>query len=124
MPTIKAITTGERSVTTTGALTGSLDTSALSGDYTVKIRVRGLTAGTQNLQIALEDTASATPFNDATQPWVASVAGATPTEGVTLSVRSYQIPAARYGAANTAFRVNCQAINGSPTALVEAWAEV
>ncbi len=123
MASISAITTGERTVTTTGALTGSLDTSALTGDYTIKLRCRGLTASTQNLQIALEDTASATPFNDATQPWVASFAGAQPTEGVTLSVRSYQIPACRFGAANTALRFNAQAVNGSPSAKVEGWLE-
>jgi hypothetical protein len=123
MSTISSISTGEQSVTSTGAITGSLNTASLTGDYTVKLRVRGLTLATQNVMVALEDTANASAFSDALQCWVASVAGATPTEGVTLSVRSYQLPAARFGATNTKLRFNCLAINGSPTALIEGWLE-
>jgi hypothetical protein len=119
----RAITTGEQSVTTTGAITGSLDTSALTGDYTVSLRVRGMTASTQNVQIALEDTANASAFSDSTQPWVASFTGASTTEGAVMSVRSYQIPSARFGATNTKFRFNVQAVNGSPTLLVQGWLE-
>jgi hypothetical protein len=118
-----AITTGERSVTTTGALTGSLDTSALTGDYTVFLRVRGMTLSTQNIQIALEDTASASAFTEATQPWVASFNGISTKEGAVKSVRSYDIPACRFGATNTALRFNTQTVNGSPTALVDGWLE-
>jgi hypothetical protein len=122
MSKISAITTGEQSVTTTGAITGSLDTSGLTGDYTVKIRVRGLTSA-QNIQIVLEDTANVTPYSDALQPFSATFAGVAQPEGETLSVRSYQIPACRFGATHTALRVNAQVVTGSPTALVQAWLE-
>ncbi len=118
-----AITTGEQSVTTTGAITGSLDTSALTGDYTVFLRVRGMTASTMNIQIALEDTANASAFSEALQPWVASFNGISTTEGIVKSVRSYDLPAARFGATNTKFRFNVQAVNGSPTCKVDGWLE-
>jgi hypothetical protein len=122
MSTISAITTGEQSVTSTGAITGSLNTAALTGGFTVKIRVRGLTSA-QNIQIALEDTANVTPFSDALQPWSVTFAGVAEAEGATQSVRSYQIPACRFGATNTALRLNAQVVTGSPTALVQAWLE-
>jgi hypothetical protein len=122
MSKISAISTGEQSVTTTGAITGSLDTSALTGAYTVKIRVRGLTSA-QNIQIALEDTANASAFSDALQPWSVTFAGVAEPEGATQSVRDYQIPACRFGATNTKLRVNAQVVTGSPTALVQAWLE-
>lgn len=122
MATISAITTGEQSVSSTGAITGSLATAALSGAYTVKIRVRGLTSA-QNIQIVLEDTADATPYGDVTQPFSFTFAGVAEPEGATASVRSYQIPAARFGVTNSAFRVNAQLLTGSPTVLVSAWLE-
>jgi hypothetical protein len=122
MATISAITTGEQSVTTTGAITGSLDTSALSGAFTVKLRVRGLTSA-QNIQIALEDTANASAFSDALQPWSVTTAGVAVVEGATHSVRSYEIPACRFGATNTKLRFNAQVVTGSPTALVQGWLE-
>ena len=122
MATISAITTGQQSVTTTGAITGVLNTSALTGAFTVKIRVAGLTSA-QNIQIALEDTANATPFSDALQPWCVTFAGVAEPEGATQSVRSYQIPACRFGVANSELRLNAQVVTGSPTALVQGWIE-
>jgi hypothetical protein len=122
MSTISAISTGEQTVTTTGAVTGSLDTSALTGAFTVKLRVRSLTSA-QNLQIVLEDTANASAFSDATQPWSVTVAGVNVVEGSTYSVESYQIPACRFGATNTKLRVNVQVATGSPSAKLIAWLE-
>jgi hypothetical protein len=120
--TISAITTGEQSVTSTGAITGVLNTAALTGAFTVKLRVRGLTSA-QNIQIVLEDTANVTPFSDALQPWSVTVAGVNEPEGATHSVRSFEIPACRFGATNTELRFNAQVVTGSPTALVQGWLE-
>jgi hypothetical protein len=123
MAVLKDITTGAQSVTATGAITGSLDTSALSGDYTVKIEVSGLSAG-KSAQIALEDTANVTPFSDVLQPYVFSFVGGMDRDGVALSVRSYQIPQARFGATNTKLRFNTQAISSTPGSVkVHGWLE-
>lgn len=122
MAQITNITTGEQSVTTTGAVTGSLSTSALSGNYTVKVRVRGLTS-TQGILIVVEDTANATPFTDAHQVAAAHVVGVAEVEGATYEWQTKDMPLTRFGAANTALRVNAQVVSGSPTALVYAWLE-
>lgn len=126
MATPTLITTGEQTVTGTGPVTGTLDTSGLSGDYTVFVRVRGLTSGS-SMQVALEDTANASAFSDATQPYVFSFVGSgttgagAQTEGIVQSVRKYQMPKARFGVTNSKFRINVQAMDGSSTSLVTAW---
>lgn len=60
------ITTGVQTVTATGVVTGTLNTSAMNGDYTVFLNISGLTQGS-TATIAIEDTASSTPFSDAQQ---------------------------------------------------------
>ena len=112
MATYTDITTGVQSDTATGAITGTLDTSSLSGDYTVEA-VFTLTAGTAI--VAVEDTANATAFSDAVQVAVFHIKGATPSEGVTFSKKSYEIPGTRFGATNTKLRFNVLAITGSGT---------
>ncbi len=117
------ITTGEQSVSAVGAVTGVLSTSALSGDFTIKVRVRGMTAG-QGILLSVQDTANATPFSDANAVAVAHVPGGAPVEGVTFEWRTKDIPFTRFGAANTALRVFCQLLYGtSPTAEVLGWIE-
>jgi hypothetical protein len=126
MGAISPITTGEQTVVGTGPVTGVLSTAGLTGNFTVKIRVRGLnnvpTVPTI-VQIALEDTANVTPFSDVTQPWVASFDGNGTREDVTQSVRSYQIPDCRFGVTNSALRVNVQSMTGTASAMVDAWIE-
>jgi hypothetical protein len=122
MAKISNITTGEQSVSSTGAVTGSLSTAALSGAYTVKMRVRGLATG-KNCQIVLEDTANVTPFSDATQPWSQTFVGGEPADGDARSVVSYSIPQARFGVTNSAFRINVQSITSGATFSVLAWVE-
>lgn len=117
------ITTGEQSVTATGAVTGTLATSTLSGDYTVKIRVRGLTAG-QGVLLSVQDTANATAFSDANNVAVHHFLGTTAPEGDTHSWKSDQIPLTRFGSTNNELRIYCQLLSGSsPTALVYGWLE-
>ena len=114
------ITTGEQSVTTAGAITGSLDTSALIAAYLVRVKLE-LDMGVAI--VALEDTANATPFSDAVQVAIFNVKAPTPAEGNIQSVREYQIPATRFGAANTKLRFNVLAIYGGGTLTAHGWLE-
>lgn len=119
------ITTGEQAVAAAGAVTGSLDTSALPATAlkTVKLIVRGLAAGKRAV-FAIEDTASATPFNDAIQVGVAQFQGSQPPEGVAKEWQAFDIPLVRFGAANNKLRLNCLAIDATPgTVLAHAWIE-
>ena len=125
------ITTGTQTVTGTGPATGTLDTSAMSGDYTLSLLVAGLTAGTAT--IAIEDTASSTAFSDAQQQAVFTVTGPVETVApITLSVRRYQVglgesgleadtasgsTTARFGATNTKLRANVITLTGSSPSL-------
>lgn len=119
---IKSITTGEQTVSATGAVTGSLDTSAITGDFTICVRVRGL-SGSQSARVAIEDTANSTPFSDVSTVCEFDVKGAESVEGDTFKVRSYDIPSIRIGAANTKLRANVTAISAGASAEVEAWLE-
>jgi hypothetical protein len=120
--TISNITTGEQSVTSTGAITGTLSTASLATDFTLKVRVRGLAAG-DNILIAIEDTASASAFSDKTQIATINIVGGSNTnEGVVHNFRSYEVPTMRYGSTNDALRLNCLAISAG-TATVYGWLE-
>lgn len=122
MAKISEITTGEQTVTASGAVTGSLTTATLTGDYTVKVRVRGLGAG-EGVLISIQDTASVTAFSDANNVAVFHVVGGLPTEGVTKEWREYEIPLTRFGSTNNALRAFCTVASGTPTAYVLAWLE-
>jgi hypothetical protein len=113
------ITSGIQTRTTAGAFTGSLDTSALTGKYGVKVRL-GLTAGVA--VVALEDTANAS-FSDAIQLATFEIKGPTPAEGVTLSKQDYELSSARFGASNTKFRFNVLSIAGGGTLTGYGWLE-
>jgi len=117
------ITTGEQTVAAAGAVTGSLDTSALTGFKTLKLTVRGLAAGKRAL-FAIEDTANATPYSDKVQVAVAHFQGTLPTEGVAKEWQTFDIPLTRFGVANSALRLYCLAIDGTPgTVKAHAWIE-
>lgn len=116
------ITTGIQTVTSTGAVPGTLDTSALSGDFTIKVQVLDLTAGS-TARIVVEDTANATPFSDAQPVSVFDVAGQVNTPS-TQDVRKYQVPSTRFGQANNKLRLNVQVLSGvSPSLSVRGWIE-
>lgn len=120
---LQDITTGLQSVSAAGAVTGSLDTSGNTGDYTIWLRVAGLDAGKRAI-IAIEDTANASAFSDARQVAVQQVIGAvTPDTEVKFSWRAYQLPMLRYGSANTKLRANVLAVDGSPNLKVHAYLE-
>ncbi len=124
MAKITDITTGEQAVASAGAVTGSLDTSAL-GTFTgsIKLMVRGLSAGKKALFV-IEDTANATPFADAIQVAAKHFVGGMPTEGIAAEWQAYDIPLTRFGASNTKLRLNCLSIDSSPgSVLAHAWLE-
>lgn len=116
------ITTGEQTVSATGAVAGSLSTSAMSGNFTLKVRIRGLAAG-QRIMLSVEDTSSGTPFSDARTIAHFDTYGGMPADGVTLSKSKYEMPSAKFGAANTALRINCTAIDSGASAQILAWLE-
>lgn len=118
------ITTGEQSVTATGAITGTLDTSTLTGEFRIRGRIRGL-SGSQKIRIAIEDTANASAFSEATTVAVQDIQGAQTVDGNVFNFGDIprDMPSIRFGAANTKLRGNCTAISGGPTALVELWIE-
>ena len=119
---ITTITTGEQAVSSTGAVTGTLDTSSRTGDFTVKVRVRDLTVGSK-LMLGIEDTAGATPFSDAQAIAVFHFVGTGSELDTEKELRSYDVPSMLYGATNNKLRVNVYRISASTTAQVEAWVE-
>jgi hypothetical protein len=109
------ITTGAQTVTGTGPVTGSLDTSALgaTADFTVKLDVTSMTAGAVAI-IAIEDTANATPFSDAVQVAVFHVSGPIVTRADdNLNKRRYEIPGTRFGQSNSKLRANVLSLSGT-----------
>jgi hypothetical protein len=115
------ITTGIQSPTTTGAVTGSLDTSALTGDFEICLDVLAIAAG-KHARVAIEDTASATAFSDATTVQVWDFYGATaPPAQVSQSVRSYLVTATRFGVANAKLRANVQLLDSGANLQLHAW---
>lgn len=108
-------------VNATGAVTGTLDTSALAGDFTLVVVVNNLATG-KKARIAIEDTANATPFSDAQPVAVFDLVGGINTNNsVAFSKRAYEIPSARIGAANNKFRANVLSCDASPNLQVQAF---
>ncbi len=69
---ISDITAGIQTVTASGPVTGTLDTSSLTGDFTVCVDVVSLTLASKAV-ICIEDTASpGAPFSDARQLFTVS----------------------------------------------------
>lgn len=123
MAILADITTGAQAVTAAGAVTGSLDTSGLTGDYTIKLRISALAAGKRAV-VAVQDTANATAFSEAITVAVKQAVGSiTADNELNFSWRSYELPLARYGAANTKLRINVLAVDGSPGLTLHAWLE-
>lgn len=104
------ITTGAQSVSSTGPVTGTLDTSALTTAPGVRLIVNSLT-GT-SARIAIEDTANSSAFSDAQQAAIFDITGPITTE-IEMHRSAYEMPSLRFGAANCKLRVNVLALNGS-----------
>ncbi len=123
MAEIVDITTGDQTVTATGAVTGVLDTATFTGDYTVKVRIFGLEDG-KSAVIALQDTASGTPFNDAIDVAVFHVKGKVTAEAdIVLNKKSYEIPGTRYGVTNSKLRFNVRSLTSDSNLKIRGWLE-
>jgi hypothetical protein len=128
MAVIKPITTSEQVVTATGAVTGTLDTSAITGNFNLRIRVRDLTAG-HKIMLSIEDTANASAFSDALPIAVfhfegtGTGGGAAGENAMDQERQWYDVKAALLGAANNKLRVNCLRIDASSTCFVDCWME-
>lgn len=116
---ITQITTGEQSVTETGAVTGTANTSSLASPFTLFVRVRGLAAG-DTIKLSIQDTENSSEFSDALDVALVDINGGMPNEGVTYSFPWYEMPSMRYGAEYCELRLNCLAISGG-TAICMAW---
>jgi hypothetical protein len=115
------ITTGEQTVSAAGAIAGSLSTSSFSGNYTVSVRIWGLAPGLRML-IELQDTSSSTPFSDARAIACWHFNGGTGgTDAIVASIRSSDLTSAKFGAANTAFRLNVVSLDSGASAQVLGW---
>lgn len=121
MATITDITTGLQTVSAAGAVTGSLDISGLSGDYTVKVRVAELSAG-KTVVIGVEDTVNA--FTAAVPQAVVQCVGKVE-QGFdkVYSFRKADIPALRLGTASAAMRINVYSATSTPGLKLHAWLE-
>jgi hypothetical protein len=122
MALIYPISTGEQTVTATGAVTGTLTTTSILNNGMLKVRVRGLTSG-QSARIAVEDTNNATPFADALQVAVFDTAQGQNPDGNDFSVAINTLPSIRIGTANSKLRLNVQAITATTSIQVFGWVE-
>lgn len=121
--TITDITTAEQTITTTGAVTptAGLDISGISGDFTIKIAMRSLTAA-KTCRIQLEDSVNA--FTAVVAVWSTNFIGSlTSATDEVLSIRKYQLPNNRFGTSSAVLRVNVTAIDATTTAILHAWLE-
>jgi hypothetical protein len=117
------ITTGAQTVTTTGAVTGTMDTSALTVRPVIRLIIAALTAGA-TARIAIEDTANSSEFSDAQTAAVFDVTGpiGDPAE-VELSITPDLTPSMRIGATHNQLRANVTQLTGSsPSLTVHAFA--
>lgn len=129
--TIGNITTGQQTVTATGAVanTAGLDISGITGDFTVHLRVQGLTAasGTPTATMQLEDSVNA--FVASISHAVKEVKGPINPPGVNpvevhFSWRKYELPNLRAGTGSAVLRANVTSLGGtSPSLVLDSWIE-
>jgi hypothetical protein len=121
MAVITNITTGLQAPSSAGAVTGSLDISGLSGDFTIKIRIAELTAA-KTVVFALEDTVDA--YSAVITHWVVQATGEIkqPADKV-FSIKKQDIPAFRLGTSSAACRINMLFCTSTPGVKVHAWIE-
>jgi hypothetical protein len=128
------ITTGVQTVTAAGAVTGTLNTSAMSAtaEYTLFVTITGLTAGA-TATIQIQDTASSTAFSDAETQATFTVGGpVVPHATITLSTTKKGVgtgvhglaadttdgtTSPRFGAANNSLRAYVSALTGTSPSL-------
>jgi hypothetical protein len=119
--TLSDITTGLQSVSSTGAVTGSLDISGMSGDFNVKVQIQALSAG-KTVVIGIEDSVNA--FTATVPQAVIQATGSlTSNYDRTYTFRKNQIPALRIGTGSAVVRLNVYSTTATPGLQVHAWIE-
>jgi hypothetical protein len=125
--TIGSVTTGQQTVTATGAVTPTtgLDISGITGDYTLHVRVQKMTvaSGTPSAKISIEDSVNG--FTASVPCAVIDVRG--PIDQIAeqhFSFRKYQLPNLRAGTASAVARANVVSLTGTtPSLQLDSWIE-
>lgn len=112
------ITTGLQTVTGTGAVTGSLDISGITGDYTLKIRVAELPAA-EDAELVIEDTVD--NFTASVVRGVLNVPGGL--QERTFSFLKRDLKTMRAGTASAKVRINVRTKSASGNLKLHAWLE-
>lgn len=134
MPTILALTTGQQSVSATGAVTptAGVDVSGITGDFMINIDVQSLTAG-KTARIQIEDTTNA--FTASTALFVDNLTGLIGQGGTSWvagtynpvtfkrTIRKQDLPNSNFGVSGGKCRVNVTAIDSSASLSLNAWIE-
>lgn len=118
----KPITTGPQTLTAAGPFTGVLDTSALTGDYTIEVELLDISPNT-TARVAIEDATAFTgdaPDNLPVAVWhfqgPGLLTGPAQAAGIqqeprNYSARRFEVRDTRIGAANTKLRATLVSIN-------------
>jgi len=116
------VTAVQALVTKTAAFNGaSLDISAITGDWTLKLRVGKLTAA-KKARFVFVDSVDA--FTNKIPVFVASVKGETALGNDRIfSVQKKDCPSARFGTGSAVLRLELAEIDGSSSVDYEAWLE-
>jgi hypothetical protein len=124
---ISPISAGPQTLTAAGVVSGTLDTSALTLPCTIFVEVQHLTPANATLAITIEDTAHPTAgetvaFDDAATVCTFELQGSDAEPAPILqSVRSVNLPAMRFGAANNKLRARVSTLTGGGSATLAAW---
>lgn len=108
---------GNGAYTSGGAVSKVQDISGLSGDFTLRLNINGLTAG-KNAVVCVQDSADGF-VSDIKTLWTENVAGGQGSAFYvpvnSFSVRAYQLPSLRIGVANARLRLFVQELDGGAT---------
>jgi hypothetical protein len=115
-------------VSAAGAIGGTtgLDVAAITGDFTIRVNVRKLTAasGTPRARVLIEDTVNA--FTASIPICTENLEGPITEEiPVAFSWRRYELPSLRAGTASARIRVNIVELSGTtPSLSIDAFLDV
>lgn len=119
---LSAGVTGTGAYSSGGKVSIAQDISGLSGDFTVRVVINGLTAA-KNAVVCLQDSADGF-VSDIVTLACTNVSGAVATgTSQSFTWRKYQVPSLRLGVTNGRLRVNVQQIDGSATVTTSAFIE-
>lgn len=119
---LSAGVTGTGAYSSGGKVSIAQDISGLSGDFTARLVINGLTAA-KNAVVCLQDSADGFVADIVTLACT-NVSGAIAAgTAQSFTWRKYQVPSLRLGVTNGRLRVNVQQIDGSATVTTSAFIE-